>query len=92
MSDTEKIDLSKLDDCDLMDELFDRGYVYQQIHEFDTDDLIEELDDRGYTVHESTDRSEDFVTLNKIFHLRREGKPYDEILNKFLCDKLGRVI
>jgi len=92
MSDTEKIDLSKLEDFDLMDELFDRGYVYKQIHEFDTDELIEELDDRGYTVNEGTDRSDDFLTLNKIFHLRREGRSYDELLNTYLCDKLGRVI
>jgi hypothetical protein len=65
-------------------------FVDISMDDYDDEELIDELRDRGYYVGNHTD--EYLPTLNEIFHLRREGKPYDHILEKFLTDKLGRVI
>ena len=58
-------------------------------------DLIEELEYRGYRVTEEND----YVTygdgdglIDKIFHARRQGKPYDHLLDQFLYEETGRAI
>ena len=65
-------------------------YIDISMEDYDDEELIDELRDRGYYVGEHEHK--DLPILTQIFHLRREGKPYDHILEKFLMDKLGRVI
>jgi len=61
------------------------------LSDFDTEDLVEELDARGhfkeakpYTIQRSL--------LDKIFHLRREGKDYEKELDEYLYIVTGRAI
>ena len=54
--------------------------------------LVKELRERGYTVYGCESVEKNSQVLNKIFHLRREGRPYEDILDKYLLDRLGRVI
>lgn len=57
------------------------------LEDFDDDDIIEEYELRGLG-----ERIEMKEALNEIYHLRRLGKPYENELNKLICDALGVVI
>jgi len=59
------------------------------LEDFDDDDIIEEYKSRGF----STDCELEFKeALTEIYQLRRMGKPYENELNKLICDALGVVI
>ena len=64
-------------------------YIDIDLVDVDDDELIEELESRGYAVNEATNTSE---MLNKIYHLRRQGKPYEAELDAYIMDTLGKVI
>ena len=64
-------------------------YVEIDLVDVDDDELIDELKSRGYEVSETTSSGE---LLNKIYHLRRQGKPYEKELDAYIMDTLGKVI
>ena len=57
--------------------------------EFDTEDLIEELELRGK--YNGTMGNSDEL-IDKIFHLRRLGKPFEQELDEYLYMRTGRAI
>ena len=57
---------------------------------FDDEDLIEECRNRNLDVFSS--ESEIRNSLIDIYQLRRLGKPYENELDKMICDALGVVI
>ena len=65
-------------------------YVEIDLNDVDDDELIEEVESRGYKVHE--DELDLNQALEKIYHLRRQGKPYEKELDEYICSTLGKVI
>lgn len=66
-------------------------YVDIDLSEVDDDELIDELKSRGYMVGENTS-SDLEMRLEKIYHLRRQGLPYDHLMDSYINDFLGKVI
>jgi hypothetical protein len=62
-------------------------YVDIDLDEFEDDEIIEEYELRGLG-----DRQDYLDGLTEIYHLRRLGKPYENELNKMICDALGVVV
>ena len=65
-------------------------YVEIDLNDVDDDELIDELKSRGYNVFE--EETDSLLLLDKIYHLRRQGKPYEAELNEYTCATLGKVI
>ena len=63
-------------------------YVDIDLADVDDDELIEELEARGYQVVESKENE----LLTQIYFARRNGKAYDDILDKLIYETLGKVI
>jgi hypothetical protein len=66
-----------------------------KLEDVKTYDLIDELEARGYTVRETDDgvsHGDTDSIVDKIFHARRQGKPYDHLLDQFLYEQTGRAI
>lgn len=61
--------------------------VEVDLGDFDDDDIREEYEARGLS-----DKPEFKETLTEIYQLRRLGKPFENELNKLICDALGVVI
>lgn len=57
------------------------------LDDFDDDDIREEYEARGLS-----DKPEFREALTEIYQLRRLGKPFENELNKLICDALGVVI
>lgn len=66
-------------------------YVDIDLSEVDNDELIDELKSRGYTVVED-ESSDTLMCLEKIHHLRRQGLPYDHLMDAYIYDVLGKVV
>lgn len=64
------------------------------LEDFKTYDLIEELEVRGYTVRDVDDVTHGISDnlIDKIFHARRQGKPFDHLLDEYLYQMTGRAI
>jgi hypothetical protein len=62
-------------------------YVDIELDEFEDDEIIEEYELRGLG-----GRQEYLDGLTEIYQLRRLGKPYENELNKLICDSLGVVV
>lgn len=66
------------------------------LSEFGDDALIDELEERGFVVEK--DGIQDNVentskeTLERIFHLRRQGREYQQELDLLIHNVLGRVL
>ena len=61
------------------------------LRDFDTDDLIEELESRGeYNTEPTMGESDELI--DKIFHLRRQGRDFEKELDQLLYNKTGRAI
>jgi hypothetical protein len=60
-----------------------------ELSDFDDDELIDELESRGKYSPTMGDSDE---LIDKIFHLRRQGKPYERELDEYLYIKTGRAI
>jgi len=60
-----------------------------ELSDFDDEDLIEELESRGKYSPTMGDSDE---LIDKIFHLRRLGKPYERELDEYLYIRTGRAI
>jgi hypothetical protein len=54
--------------------------------EFADKDLIEVLEDRGYVVHNSTVSFGLSDPIQEIYQAMKFGKPYDELVRKFVMD------
>ena len=59
------------------------------LEDFEDEDLIEELTRRGK--YEATMGDTDEL-IDKIFHARRQGKPYEHLLDQYLYIMTGRAI
>ena len=66
-------------------------YIDIDLVDVDDDELIEEIKARGYTVIEDAPSDTD-EALTKIYHLRRQGLPYDHLMDSYIYDVLGKVI
>jgi hypothetical protein len=60
-----------------------------ELSDFDDEDLIDELESRGK--YSPTMGNSDEL-IDKIFHLRRQGKPYERELDEYLYIRTGRAI
>ena len=60
-----------------------------ELSDFDDEDLIDELESRGK--YNGTMGNSDEL-IDKIFHLRRQGKPYERELDEYLYMRTGRAI
>ena len=60
-----------------------------ELSDFDDEDLIEELESRG-KYNPTMGNSDELI--DKIFHLRRLGKPYEQELDEYLYIRTGRAI
>lgn len=63
--------------------------VEVELSDFDDEDLIEELESRGKYSPTMGDSDE---LIDKIFQLRRQGKPYERELDEYLYIRTGRAI
>lgn len=59
------------------------------LSDFEDEELIEELSNRGLYSSNHGDSNE---LIDKIFHLRRQGKPFDKELDEYLYTVTGRAI
>ena len=68
------------------------------LSDFDTEDLVEELNGRGHFMDgrghfkEAHPYTIQGILVDKIFHLRREGKDYEKELDEYLYIVTGRAI
>ena len=60
-----------------------------ELSDFDDEDLIEELESRGK--YNGTMGNSDEL-IDKIFQLRRQGKPYERELDEYLYMRTGRTL
>ena len=66
-------------------------YVDIDLQEVDDDELIEELAERGYTIRENHLDDHNSI-IEKIYLLRRLGRPYDHLMDGLIYEALGKVI
>lgn len=59
------------------------------LSDFSDDELIDELESRGKYSPSMGDSDE---LIDKIFHARRQGKPYDHLLDQYLYIVTGRAV
>jgi hypothetical protein len=60
-----------------------------ELSDFDDEDLIEELELRGKYSPTMGDSDE---LIDKIFQLRRQGRPYERELDEYLYIRTGRAV
>ena len=60
------------------------------MEDFEDDDLIEELERRGHDMSYTNGESGELI--DKIYHARRQGKPYEHLLDQYLYMMSGRAI
>ena len=63
--------------------------VEVELSDFDDEDLIEELESRGKYSPTMGDSDE---LIDKIFQLRRQGRPYERELDEYLYIRTGRAV
>ena len=66
-------------------------YVEIDLNDVDDDELIDELKSRGFKVIDD-DLGAPYPALERIYHLRRQGLPYDHLLDSYIMDTLGKVV
>jgi hypothetical protein len=66
-------------------------YVDIDLSDVDDDELIDELKERGHRIIKD-DSSDLTMRLEKIYHLRRQGLPYDHLMDAYINDSLGKVV
>lgn len=59
------------------------------LDDFDTDDLVDELERRGELPVESSGNAKE--TVEQIYHLRRQGQPWEHLMDRLIYQVLGRV-
>lgn len=63
--------------------------VYVSLDDFYTEDIVDYLGEKGYTVISSKSYSEPGEALRLIWEAMYLGKPYDEMVRKFVSDQTG---
>ena len=63
--------------------------VEVDLEDFEDEDLIEELERRGKF---DTSYGDSGTLIDQIYHARRQGKPYEHLLDQFLYEQTGRAI
>ena len=58
--------------------------------DFDTDELLEELERRGSLPPEEHGDARNIV--EQIYYLRRQGQPYEHLMDSLMYTVLGRVV
>ena len=58
--------------------------------DFDTDDLLEELESRGDLPVEESGNAREIV--EQIYYLRRQGQPYEHLMDSLMYAVMGRVV
>jgi len=58
--------------------------------DFDTDDLLEELESRGSLPPEGNANAREIV--EQIYYLRRQGRPYEHLMDSLIYAVMGRVV
>ena len=68
--------------------------VWVDLDDFDTDDLEQELLKRNSRVtrHSKPSPSENTLLLMSIYEKRRLGKNYEQDLDEFIYNNLGRIV
>jgi hypothetical protein len=60
------------------------------LESFDTDDLLEELDLRGALPPEGNIDAKELV--EQMYYLRRQGQPYEHLMNDLMYAVMGRIV
>ena len=63
--------------------------VEVDLEDFDTDDLLDELERRGSLPVESTGNAKE--TVEQIYYLRRQGQPWEHLMDQLIYQVMGRV-
>jgi hypothetical protein len=58
--------------------------------DFDTDDLLDELERRGELPVEESGNAREIV--EQIYYLRRQGQPYEHLMDSLMYAVMGRVV
>jgi hypothetical protein len=58
--------------------------------DFDTNDLLDELERRGDLPVEESGNAKEIV--EQIYYLRRQGQPYDHLMDSLMYAVMGRVL
>jgi hypothetical protein len=58
--------------------------------DFDTDDLLDELENRGALPPEGNSNAREIV--EQIYYLRRQGQPYEHLMDSLMYAVMGRVL
>jgi hypothetical protein len=58
--------------------------------DFDTEDLLEELESRGALPPEGNANAKELV--EQIYYLRRQGQPYEHLMDGLMYAVMGRVV
>ena len=60
------------------------------LESFDTDDLLEELELRGSLPPEGNINAKELV--EQMYYLRRQGQPYEHLIDDLMYAVLGRIV
>jgi hypothetical protein len=60
------------------------------LEDFDTDDLLDELERRGELPVEGSGNAREIV--EQIYYLRRQGQPYEHLMDSLMYAVVGRVV
>jgi hypothetical protein len=60
------------------------------LESFDTDDLLEELDLRGALPPEGNIDAKELI--EQMYYLRRQGQPYEHLMDNLMYAVLGRIV
>jgi hypothetical protein len=60
------------------------------LEDFDTDDLLDELERRGELPVEGSGNAREIV--EQIYYLRRQGQPYEHLMDSLMYAVMGRVV
>jgi hypothetical protein len=62
------------------------------LSDFDDEDLIESLEYRGYNVNKTGYKYDGDNRIEELYQAIKLGKPYDELVRKFVMDCTGRIL
>ena len=60
------------------------------IEDFDTEDLIDELERRDALPVESSGDARE--TVEQIYYLRRQGQPWEHLMDQLIYQVLGKIV
>ena len=66
--------------------------VEVNLSDFDDEDFIEVLENRGYAVNKTGYKFDGDERIEELYQAIKLGKPYDELVRKFVMDCTGRIL